>query len=62
MPDEAQKMRESILKAAAERHREAIRAARANGYDRKAIKRANLDCMLVFDDVARRFPRKTEGL
>jgi hypothetical protein len=51
--------KQSILKAATERHREAINAASANGYDRKAIKRANRDYMLVFAEVTRRSPRKT---
>jgi hypothetical protein len=55
--------RESILKAAAEQHHEAIKIAKAGGYDRLAIKRANAAYMAVFDDMARRFgPRDLRSI
>jgi hypothetical protein len=57
-PDEPQETRESLLKAAAERHREAIKVIKAVGYDQAAIKRANAAYMAVFDEVARKYPRK----
>jgi hypothetical protein len=61
MPDDAQETRESLLEAAAARHRDAIKATRAAGYDRAAIKRANNAYLAVFDEVARKYRVSADG-